>query len=101
MSGEPICTFIAFCDYVITEAGTGKNSLIGTYPTLATARLPLVIPQMMVHITISNLILQQKDANVVINFKHQASGAVLGSSPLKIPFTALKGLLSSANSFAQ
>lgn len=99
MPGEPKCTFIAFCDLVITEAGTGKNSLIGTYPSLATPKFPLVVPQMIVHVTISNFLPGERDASIAVNIKDQGSGAVLGSRALQLPLAFQKSLNTSAANF--
>lgn len=84
MPGEPVCSAIIFCDYVIVEARTGKNSLIGSFPNIGSSRFPLVVPQMYVHTTISNFSPTGKQNTVVVNIKQKSSGAVIASAALPI-----------------
>lgn len=99
MPGEPICTFIAFCDLVITEAGTGKNSLIGTFPSLAAPSFPFPVPQITIHVTISNFGIGSKDSSVAVNLKQQSTGVVVGSRAVQLPVIWQKSLSSMGSSF--
>ena len=87
MPGEPICTLVVFCDYVITEAISGKNSLIGTFPSIASPQFPFFVPQFFIHVTISNYVATGQPINVAVNLKQVASGAVIGSvgSSITVP----------------
>ena len=87
MSGEPICTLVVFCDLVIVEQNTGKNTLVGTFPALVSATFPLAYQQLFVHVSISNFVDDEAPCTVVVNLKQNHSGAVIGSAaiPIKLP----------------
>jgi hypothetical protein len=91
MPGEPVCTLIVFCDYVITEAISGKNSLIGTFPTLASPQFPHFVQQFFIHVTISNYVPTGQPINFAVNLKQVASGAVIGSVGSSITVPIIKG----------
>ena len=86
MPGEPVCTCIVFCDYVITDATSGKNSLIGTFPSLQSPKFPLTLPQFYIHTTISNFVNRGEAILIAVNLKNVQSGAVIASvgSPVTI-----------------
>jgi hypothetical protein len=87
MPGEPICTVIVFCDLIVTEQGTGKNSLIGSFPSLMSPSFPLVIPRFFVHVSIANFVTTGQKVNIAVNLKNVATGAVVASvgMPVTIP----------------
>jgi hypothetical protein len=90
MPGEPVCTVIVFCDYIITEANSGKNSLIGTFPNLASPTFPFLVQQFFVHASISNFVPTGQPINLAINLKQQTSGSVVGSVGMPIMIPILK-----------
>ena len=77
-----------FCDYVIVEAQSGKNSLIGTFPSLASPQFPFTTSRFFVHVTISNFIPSEQAINLAVNLKNLHTGAVVASvgMPVTIPF---------------
>lgn len=84
MPGEPICQVIVFCDSVIVEAGTGKNSLIGTFPTLQSQTFPLAVGRIFIHFTISNFVPDGQLVQIAVNLKQESSGGVIGSFATKL-----------------
>lgn len=87
MPGEPVCSLIVFCDLIVVEQGSGKNSLIGTFPNIASPVFPFVVQRMFVHVEITNIVPEQRPVTAVVNIK-AASGAVLssfGPPPLMLP----------------
>ena len=94
MPGEPVCSVIVFCDLVITEYGSGKNSLIGSFPNLGNPQFPFSVPRFFVHVSIANIVPTDKPVYAVINLKQVASGAVVGSASVTVPI--LKNLPKSA-----
>ncbi|SRR5258706_16234651 len=84
---DPVCSLIAFCDLVVTEQNTGKNTLVGTFHSLAWPQFPFTIPRFFVHVAISNLVLTGKPISIAINVKQPQTGAVVGSfgMPVNIP----------------
>jgi hypothetical protein len=87
MPGEPVCSLIVFCDLIVVEQGSGKNSLIGTFPNIASPVFPFPVARMSVHVEITNIVPEQKPVTAVVNIK-AASGAVLGSvgpPPIMLP----------------
>jgi hypothetical protein len=80
MPGEPVCSVIVFCDLIIVEQMTGKNSLIGTFANLASAQFPLVVEKFFVHASISNVAPTQTPIAIATNLKQKDSGMVLGST---------------------
>jgi hypothetical protein len=87
MPGEPVLSLIVFCDSVIVEQGSGKNSLIGTFPSLASPQFPFLLQRFFVHVSVTNIVPTPTPVSIVVNLK-AASGAVLGSvgfPPITIP----------------
>jgi hypothetical protein len=87
MSAEPVCTVIVFCDLIITEQGTGKNSLIGSFPNLSSPQFPFFLPRFFIHVSLANFAIGGQRINVAVNLKQVASGAVVASvgMPIAIP----------------
>jgi hypothetical protein len=90
MPGEPVCSVIVFCDLVITEHGSGKNSLIGTFPYLANPQFPFLVQRFFVHVSIANVAPIEKPVTIVLNLRQTASGAVLGSVGFPVTVPILK-----------
>ena len=90
MPGEPVCSVIVFCDLVITEHVTGKNSLIGTFPNLASPQFPFMVQRFFVHVSITNVVPIEKPVSIVLNLRQTASGAVLGSVGFPVTVPILK-----------
>ncbi len=90
MPGEPVCSAIVFCDLVIVEHITGKNSLIGTFPNLASPQFPYLLERFFVHVSISNIVPTEKPVLLAVNLKQPTSGGVLGSVAFPITMPVLK-----------
>jgi uncharacterized protein DUF6941 len=56
MSEPPIPTLLAMllCDQIITEAGTGKKSLIGIFDSIHPSELPVILPAMWIYARLSD-----------------------------------------------
>jgi len=93
MPGDPVCSIIVFCDYVIVEQTTGKNSLIGTFGNLGSLQFPFVIPSFFVHVNITNFIPGSAAISLAVNLKHVQTGGVVGSVAFPIQLPSLKAKL--------
>ena len=87
---DPVATLIVLCDHIITEQGSGKNSLIGVFQQLASAQFPFVYPRIFVHIAVSSFVPSGKQEHLAINIKSQQSGGVIGSVPVPLNFNIPK-----------
>ena len=90
MPSDPVASLIVFCDHIITEQGSGKNSLIGTFQHLGSPTFPFFYPRLFVHIAVTNFTpSSNKTASLAVNFKNTQTGAVVASLgfPLNLPPT--------------
>jgi hypothetical protein len=78
MPGEPVCTAIMFCDLVVTEATTGKNTLVGTFGQFNAPQFPFFTPRFIVFVSITNMEVKDSIA-ITVNIRAPRTGAVLGS----------------------
>lgn len=51
---EPDILSLIVCDQIITDRVTGKQSLIGMFSTIHTARFPAVQPQLCIHLSLTD-----------------------------------------------
>ena len=82
ISNSPIVLALLICDTVITDAMTGKKSLIGIFNSIAVAKFPHIIPQMNIFASLSNL-----EGEVEVKLKLIAGNEdVVFELPAKVPF---------------
>lgn len=55
ITNSPSALALLMCDTVITDAATGKKTLVGVFNSMKVGRLPHVIPQFFVFASITNV----------------------------------------------
>lgn len=79
-SATPLALLV--CDTVITDAMTGKKTLVGIFNSIAAPKFPHVIPQMFVFASLTNL-----ECETEVKIKLIAGNDdVLFELPAKVPF---------------
>lgn len=79
-SATPLALLV--CDTVITDAMTGKKTLVGIFNSIAAPKFPHVIPQMFVFASLTNL-----EGETEVKIKLIAgNNDVLFELPAKVPF---------------
>jgi len=76
---DPVCISIIFSDLVIREAGTGKNSLIGTFNNFNMPSFPCPAPPFFVTVQLTNLAPNAKEFDVVVRLEDGTNGMILTS----------------------
>jgi len=51
---KPICQALIVCDYLITDAQTGKRTLVGIFNNLGAPKFPCVHPKFCVYVALTN-----------------------------------------------
>lgn len=51
---RPLALALILCDQIITDVGTFKKSLIGTFNSVMAERLPVIFPRMSVYAALTN-----------------------------------------------
>ena len=79
MKTDPVCVAIVLSDTVISEAGTGKNSLIGCFHTYNFPRFPAMPPPLFITAALTNLDPEVKAFDLTARIEDLANGMVLTS----------------------
>ena len=51
---KPICQALVVCDQIITDAATGKKTLVGIFNNLGASQFPCVHPRFCVYVALTN-----------------------------------------------
>jgi hypothetical protein len=51
---KPICLALVVCDHIITDAATGKKTLVGIFNNLGAQQFPCVHPRFCVYVALTN-----------------------------------------------
>jgi hypothetical protein len=76
---DPVCISIIFSDLVIREAGTGKNSLIGTFNNFNMPGFPCPAPPFFITVQLTNLAPNTKEFELVVRMEDGTNGMILTS----------------------
>lgn len=79
MKTDPVAISIVLSDLVISEAGTGKNSLIGCFHTYNFPRFPAMPPPFFITSALTNLDPEVKQFDVTARIEDPSNGMVLAS----------------------
>lgn len=84
---DPVCISIIFSDLVIREAGTGKNSLIGTFNNFNMPGFPCPAPPFFITVQLTNLSPGTKEFALVVRLEDGTTGMILTSvgGHIKLP----------------
>jgi hypothetical protein len=77
MKTEPVAVSIVLSDYVITEQGTGKHSLIGTFHNYNFPRFPAAPPPYFITVSLTNLDTTIREYDVLVRIEDPSNGMVL------------------------
>ena len=87
---EVVVNFFALCDSVITEAGTGKQSLIGLYSALMTEQMPAHVNMA---VAVGLRVQSSRTREVMFRLTDPEGMTIFQSPPLPFDWHSLEGSL--------
>jgi len=87
---KPLCQALIVCDQLITDAVTGKKTVVGIFNNLGAAQFPCVHPKFCVYVALTN---GQGDCAVELRLVNEANQNVIVRAQGKISFKSPADML--------